>query len=212
MRLHLTFDDGPDPVSTPAVLRALADQAATATFFVLGSAVRSHLALVRATIAAGHRVELHGDRHERHDRMGVDEIRADARAGLLALAVAGVRPAWWRTPWGRITDGTREVAADLGLALVGWDADTHDWRGDRAEDMLEVLVRDAPAGGIVLAHDGLGPGATRDDCRETARFVGLAAAWARDAGLALEALPAPRGGADTGAGPVPAAEVEVTWP
>jgi peptidoglycan/xylan/chitin deacetylase (PgdA/CDA1 family) len=191
MPLHLTFDDGPSPAWTPVVLAALERVGARATFFVLGEAVAAHPALVRATVRAGHRVELHAHRHERHDRLTAAEIGADADAALGALADAGVHPAWWRTPWGRITDDTRAVAAARGLALVGWDADTHDWRGDRAEDMLAAVARDAPAGGTVLAHDGLGPGALRTGCEETVRFVTLVAAWARERGLALEPLPAP---------------------
>ncbi|MEV4422986.1 polysaccharide deacetylase family protein [Patulibacter sp. NPDC049589] len=189
--LHLTFDDGPSPAWTPVVLAALERIGARATFFVLGDAVRAHPDLVRAAVAHGHRVELHADRHERHDRMSAAAIRADAGAALDALRAAGVAPAWWRTPWGRITDATRTVAAERGLRLVGWDADTHDWRGDRAEAMLAAVERDAPAGGVVLAHDGLGPGATRAGCEETVRFVSLAGAWARARGLELEPLPVP---------------------
>lgn len=191
MPLHLTFDDGPSPAWTPVVLAALGRVGARATFFVLGRSARRHPELVRTIVAAGHDVQLHADRHERHDRLTRDEIGADVDAALRALSTAGVFPTLWRTPWGRITDDTRVVAARRGLALVGWDADTHDWRGDRAEAMLAAVERDAPSGGIVLAHDALGPGARRPGCEETVRFVTLAAAWAAERGLALEPLPAP---------------------
>lgn len=191
MPLHLTFDDGPSPAWTPVVLAALERVGARATFFVLGEAVLRHPDVVRTVAAAGHGVELHAHRHVRHDRLSAAGIADDARAALDALATVDVVPSCWRTPWGRITDDTRAVATDLGLALVGWDADTHDWRGDDAEAMLAAVARDTPAGGIVLGHDGLGPGALRDGCEETVRFVTLVAAWARERGLALEPLPAP---------------------
>ena len=191
MPLHLTFDDGPSPAWTPVVLAALERVGARATFFVLGEAVLEHPEVVRTLAAAGHRVELHGHRHVRHDRLTAAEIAQDAAAALEALAAAGIVPAWWRTPWGRVTDDTRAVAADHGLTLVRWDADTHDWRGDAAEAMVAAVERDAGEGGVELADDELGPGALRDGCEETVRFVTLVAAWARTRGLALEALPAP---------------------
>jgi peptidoglycan/xylan/chitin deacetylase (PgdA/CDA1 family) len=191
MPLHLTFDDGPSPEWTPVVLAALARVGARATFFVLGQHARRHPDLVRATVAGGHGVQLHADRHDRHDRLTREEIDADADAALRALTDAGVQPTLWRTPWGRITDDTRAVAARRGLRLVGWDADTHDWRGDPAEAMLAAVRRDAPTGGIVLAHDALGPGVRRTGCEETVRFVTLVAAWAAERDLPLEPLPAP---------------------
>jgi peptidoglycan-N-acetylglucosamine deacetylase len=191
MALHLTFDDGPSPAWTPVVLAALERVGARATFFVLGEAVLEHPEVVRTVAAAGHRVELHAHRHVRHDRLSVGEIAEDTAEALEALATAGISPAWWRTPWGRVTDDTRAVAADHGLTVLGWDADTHDWRGDDAGAMVAAVERDAGDGGVVLAHDGLGPGALRDGCEETVRFVTLVAAWARSRGLALEALPEP---------------------
>src|SRR4051812_3475218 len=66
--LALTFDDGPDPRGTPAVLAALAEAAATATFFVLGERVERRPEMVEAVLAAGHEVEVHGYAHLRHPR------------------------------------------------------------------------------------------------------------------------------------------------
>lgn len=194
MPLHLTFDDGPSPDWTPQVLAALEAAGARATFFVLGGAVREHPGLIASMVDAGHRVELHAEVHERHDRLTTDAIREDARTALAALSAAGTGTTrWWRTPWGRVTDGTLDVAGELGLALVGWDADTHDWRGDPAEAMRAAIERDAAGGGIVLAHDALGPGATREGCAETVALVPLAAAWAAERGLELTVLPDPAG-------------------
>jgi len=64
--------------------------------------------------------------HVRHDAMTRREIEADVESGLLALG----RSVWyWRTPWGLITPATEEVAIKHRLRLVGWTADTEDWRG-----------------------------------------------------------------------------------
>lgn len=189
--LHLTFDDGPCRTWTPWTLRALADHDVQATFFVLGSAARRAPELVRAALAAGHRVELHADEHVRHTERTRDEIAADADRALATLAALGACPRWWRTPWGVATEDTRAVAAERGLELVRWDADTHDWRGDDPMTMLGAVARDVPRGGVVLAHDALGPGARRDGCGATVALIGLAVAWARARGLPLRALPDP---------------------
>lgn len=185
--LYLTFDDGPHPAWTPAVADALAAVGAQATFFVMAPAAHEQAALVRRLVAAGHAVELHASRHRRHSELDRVAVGREAVEGLRGLARVGIRPCRWRTPWGSLHPATPAVAAAHGLTLTGWTADTHDWRGDRAEAMVEVL---AP-GAVVLCHDGLGPGARRQDASETVRFVGRAAAWARERGLALEALPAP---------------------
>jgi hypothetical protein len=68
-------------------------------------------------------------------------------------------------PW------TAAVAAERGLDVTGWTADSHDWRGDPAEAMLAAVVPALGPGGLVLMHDGLGPGALRADCRETVRLI-----------------------------------------
>lgn len=87
----------------------------------------------------------------------------------------------WRIPWGHVAPYTEAVAEARGLAIVGWDADTHDWRGDSAEEMLARLRLEH--GGIVLAHDGIGAGARRVTAAETARLIRPLADQARAQGL-----------------------------
>ena len=100
-----------------------------------------------------------------------------------ALDVLGETPALWRVPWGDLAPWTGQVAAERGLTLAGWTADTHDWRGDSAETMLAAIKRRLEPGTVVLAHDGVGPGALREDCGETARLIGPLVAAARKRGL-----------------------------
>jgi peptidoglycan/xylan/chitin deacetylase (PgdA/CDA1 family) len=179
----LTFDDGPDPQWTPAVLDALAAAGARATFFVLGERVRAHPGLVRRTLAEGHVVEVHGDEHLSHPDAGEAAVRTDLTAALAALAQVGVEPRRWRIPWGRLAPFTPAVAAQAGLALTGWTVDTHDWRGDDAASMLAACAPALAPGTVVLAHDGLGPGALRTGCAETAALVGPLTTAIRAAGL-----------------------------
>jgi peptidoglycan/xylan/chitin deacetylase (PgdA/CDA1 family) len=187
--LALTFDDGPDPRWTPAVLDALAAAGARATFFVLGPCVAAHPDLVRRAAGEGHAIGVHAYDHVRHTERDAGDGAADLDRALDALDGVGVRPSLWRTPWGVEADWTRPAAAARGLRVVGWDTDTHDWRGDRAEDMLDAVAPAVgDAGAIVLAHDGLGPGALRDGCEETVALIAPLVALGRERGLRAEAL------------------------
>jgi peptidoglycan/xylan/chitin deacetylase (PgdA/CDA1 family) len=179
----LTFDDGPEPRWTAAVLDALASAGARATFFVLAAKAVCEPGLVERTLAEGHEVQLHGNRHLRHTDHDRATIEGDTDAALARLDLLGVRPTLWRLPWGREASWSPAIAGDRGLRIVGWDADTHDWRGDSAATMLDAVVGDLRDGCIVLAHDGLGPGARRDGCAETVALVGDLARLADERGL-----------------------------
>jgi peptidoglycan/xylan/chitin deacetylase (PgdA/CDA1 family) len=182
--MSLTLDDGPEDRWTDAVLDALGEARARATFFVLGARAERRPRLVERTLAEGHEIGLHGDRHLRHTEHGRGEIERDTDAALDRLAALGVRPSLWRLPWGRAAPWSAAIAAARGLRIVGWDADTHDWRGDGAGTMLAAVAPALRTGCVVLAHDGLGPGARRDGCEETVALVGPLVAAARARGLA----------------------------
>ncbi len=183
--LSLTFDDGPDPVWTPLVLQRLRRCRTPATFFVVGERVLAHPHAVREALADGHDVQLHCHRHIRHTELSEAELQRDTETGLAALEAVGVRPRLWRAPWGVCTDASHRVAERLGLRLVRWAIDTHDWRGDSAEAMFEGARSQLADGGAVLMHDALGPGARRAGCENTLALVGELAAAARAHGLVL---------------------------
>jgi peptidoglycan/xylan/chitin deacetylase (PgdA/CDA1 family) len=185
--LSLTFDDGPDASGTPAVLDALARAGAQATFFVIAPRAAAHPELIARIAADGHAIGLHCDEHVRHSERDERWCRADTERALHRLARLDITPRLWRTPWGDTAPWTAEIAAAHDLAMVGWTVDTHDWRGDDAATMFAATRPGLRAGAVVLAHDGIGPGARRDDIRETAAYVGLAAAHARRHELALTA-------------------------
>src|SRR5262245_61295731 len=132
----LTFDDGPDPRGTPAVLNALEAAGVTATFFVLGERVEQHAELLDRTLDAGHTVEVHGFAHLRHPHTARAAVAEDLDRALEVLRQNGVRPRRWRIPWGHLAAFSAQVANARGLEVVGWTTDTHDWRGDDARTML----------------------------------------------------------------------------
>lgn len=174
--MALTFDDGPDPRGTPAVLEALEAAAVTATFFVLAQRVEKHPELLERVVQAGHDVQIHGYEHLRHPYTARRQVEADIDRALEVIPATK-----WRIPWGHLAPYTQDVAKERSLTIVGWDADTHDWRGDSAETMLAQLQLEP--GGIVLAHDGIGAGARRRTAIETARLIKPLAEQARSRGL-----------------------------
>ena len=110
-------------------------------------------------LAEGHTVGVHAHDHVRHTDLDADAGARDLDAALAVLRAVGAAPTLWRTPWGVEADWTRPAAAARDLRLVHWTSDTHDWRGDAAGAMLAAVCDDVRDGAIVLAHDGLGPGA-----------------------------------------------------
>ncbi len=163
-QVALTFDDGPHPEWTPAVLDVLARHGARATFFPLSARALTHPELVARARAEGHAVGLHGWGHLRHPEHARTAVAADTDLALTAFA-APVR--WWRLPYGMAAPWSAELAAERGLEIAGWTHDTHDWRGDSAESM-----RFEPQDGdVVLLHDALGPGVRRETCAETVALV-----------------------------------------
>ncbi len=186
--LAMTFDDGPDERWTAVLLEALARHAATATFFVLGPRAEAQPQLIRRMLDHGHSVGLHCEAHVRHSHRDRAWVEADTERALTRLRRIGVVPSLWRTPWGDTAPWTAAVAQRHGLRVVRWTVDTHDWRGDSAPAMFAATRDGLVPGAVVLAHDGIGPGARRRDAAETVRYLDLVARHAARRGLRLEAL------------------------
>ena len=172
-RISLTFDDGPHPIWTPRVLRALQRAEARATFFVVVSLARRFPRLISDILRYGHEVEFHCTEHVRHTEQSRKEVEADVREGLRELHRQGVHPRFWRPPWGVLAPFTAEIAYAFGLEIALWTKGSQDWRGDSASKMLEHVEPGLRPGSIVLMHDGIGPGALRSGCGETVTFVGI---------------------------------------
>jgi peptidoglycan-N-acetylglucosamine deacetylase len=184
----LTFDDGPDPLGTPAVLEELARLGWTATFFLLGSQVRAFPDVARAVAAAGHEIAVHGDVHRSHLIRTPRDVRRDiARALADIREVTGASPRWYRAPYGHFSAGTMRAAAALGLEPVVWTAWGCDWRGGPADDVLRHVVRGLGDGGTVLLHDS-DCTSEPDSWRTTVAALPLLAAEFHRRGLAVRPL------------------------
>jgi peptidoglycan-N-acetylglucosamine deacetylase len=151
----LTFDDGPDAKSTPAILDGLDALDWKATFFMLGSMVDRDPGLAKEVADRGHEVAVHGYTHASHLRRAPTDLRADiARARDVITAATGQTPRWFRPPYGSVAWGSLVGARRAGLATVLWSAWGRDWRGDAsAADVVRDVARQLGPGATVLLHD-----------------------------------------------------------
>ena len=151
----LTFDDGPHPQGTPAVLETLREHSAVATFFLAGEQVVRRPSLVREIVAAGHRVELHCFRHRNLLRLGVREFLDDAECARAAIEEAGNQAiADYRPPYGIFSAATLRAVHRRGWRPVLWSQWGRDWaRRATAESIARRASAGIRAGDIVLLHD-----------------------------------------------------------
>ncbi|HET7484876.1 MAG TPA: polysaccharide deacetylase family protein [Solirubrobacterales bacterium] len=151
----LTFDDGPHPQGTPAVLETLREHGATATFFLAGEQVVRRPALAAEIVAAGHRVELHCHRHRNLLRLGVREFLEDAERARAAIEEAsGQAIADYRPPYGIFSTATLRAVRRRGWRPVLWSRWGKDWRKRAtAESIARRSGSGIRAGDIVLLHD-----------------------------------------------------------
>jgi len=151
----LTFDDGPDPASTPKFLDALAAEGVRATFFLLGTQLAAAPDLARRIVQDGHEVAVHSWTHRPHllqpPHAIVSELR---RTRDLVVEVTGQRPRFWRPPNGIPTGTSLLAARTLGMRTVLWTGDGRDWRASATGASIAArLDPHLRRGGVVLLHD-----------------------------------------------------------
>jgi peptidoglycan/xylan/chitin deacetylase (PgdA/CDA1 family) len=177
----LTFDDGPDPDATPAVLDALEEARARATFFLVGEQVEAHPALAREIVARHHEVQAHCFDHTGHARVAdpADDLWRTIEAIFKAT---GISPTHQRPPYGRFTPASHEVCLQAGLQPVYWSAWGEDWEDIAPDRIADVVTRDLSDGLVILMHDSARY-AHRPSARATAAAIPLIAAAMAEASL-----------------------------
>jgi peptidoglycan/xylan/chitin deacetylase (PgdA/CDA1 family) len=151
----LTFDDGPDPASTPRFAELLRDRQVRATFFLLGSMVLRAPGLAAELASAGHEIALHGWLHRYLPTRGpVAAFRDLQRGAELIASVTGAWPRYFRPPYGVLSGPAIVAARRLGLTPVLWGAWGREWTpGATAAGVYQTLQRGLAGGVTVLLHD-----------------------------------------------------------
>jgi peptidoglycan-N-acetylglucosamine deacetylase len=151
----LTFDDGPDPASTPAILDGLDGLGWTATFFLLGVMADAYPGMAKEVAARGHEIAVHGYEHRGTLMRTPGALTNDLRRAMDVIESAtAVRPRWYRPPTGELSAGALIAARRVGVQTVMWTAWGRDWRAQATpESVLTDLRSGVLDGGTVLLHD-----------------------------------------------------------
>lgn len=152
----LTFDDGPDPATTPEVLRILSSRGATASFFCVGERVERSKQLAAEIVREGHRVENHTYRHSpafffHSPRTLRDELE---RCSAAVAEATGRAPIWFRAPAGFRGPLLQPTLEDQGLSLASWTRRGFDAFERDPKRVVRRLTRNLRARDILLLHDG----------------------------------------------------------
>ncbi|WP_166454896.1 polysaccharide deacetylase family protein [Duganella aquatilis] len=157
----LTFDDGPSAENTPLVLKALADQCARATFFMLGQGLRKDPELARETVREGHSAGIHSDTHPHMAALTPAQQLDDlAQSRAAYKATFGAETPAYRFPYLEETPTLLDALKRDNITVASIDMGINDWI---PEDTNEVLAGrltaslDKTGGGIILMHDANGP-------------------------------------------------------
>ncbi|MEK3883957.1 polysaccharide deacetylase family protein [Paenibacillus sp. PL2-23] len=152
-RVALTFDDGPDPHYTTAILDILREKGVKATFFVVGSQVEKYPDVMKRMIEEGHAVGNHTHAHKNLTKLSrhgiIEEIEETDDAILETL---GFEPELFRAPYGAVSDTLEAVLEETNRRLVGWTVDTRDWAGTPISEMRKMIRKETEPDGIILLH------------------------------------------------------------
>lgn len=173
-RVALTFDDGPNPETTPKVLDILKAKNIKATFLINGSRVSSDAArnLLRREVEEGHLVGNHTQNHQNSTELSEASFRTQVERTDEILRDADITPKWFRFPFGASTCATAGAVRGYGYTTLGWHVDSADWcfasghgtcprstfkyvDNNYRSDIVGLTVSQVRAtqGGIVLFHD-----------------------------------------------------------
>lgn len=154
----LTFDDGPWPANTSAVLKALAEQCTKAMFFPIGKHAGWHPEIMKQVAAAGHTVGSHTWSHKDLSRMTPDEAKAELEKGIAAVSIAlGNKPIapFFRFPALKHPPETVKYLGERNVGMFSTDLDSFDFKMRKPEQVVASVMKrlDKRGKGIVLMHD-----------------------------------------------------------
>lgn len=152
--VSLTFDDGPDPISTPALLNLLEKKNIKATFFVTGKNASGHPDLIQTIIRQGHTIGNHSYHHDplimlKSSKKLFQEIQRTQDI----LKIHGIHTLIFRPPAGITNPKLGKILSRLGMVCVNYSCRAFDMGNRRIQNLSEKIVRKIQPGDIVLLHD-----------------------------------------------------------
>ena len=181
--VYLTYDDGPSRY-TPKILDLLKAYRANATFFVVGSQVRTREATLRRIRNDGHLVGNHSWSHPLLTRLSPAQVRGQFRRTDAAITAQGLpQPRCERPPYGGFNTLVRRISTQRRQSMIIWTIDTRDWALPGARVIVRRTLGNVRNGSIVLMHDGGG------DRRQTVAATRAILRGLHDRGFTIASLP-----------------------
>ncbi|GII91972.1 polysaccharide deacetylase family protein [Sinosporangium siamense] len=149
----LTFDDGPGKYAGE-LLDTLKKHKAKATFFLQGQYVKSRPAFARRMAKEGHELGNHSYRHSNFTGISIEDIRTEVVSTQeIVHEVTGEWPVLLRPPYGLSTPSVEQVAAEVNLPIVLWNAGSRDWALRDTKEITKQVLKVAERNSVVLMHD-----------------------------------------------------------
>ncbi|MBQ3474394.1 polysaccharide deacetylase family protein [Candidatus Saccharibacteria bacterium] len=147
----LTFDDGPSPSTTPALLDILSEKSVLATFFMLGNMAQNNPGIVKRIEREGHEVASHTMYHQNLVLLSRGAVQSDVNEAKTVFSnILGHTPKLTRPPYGNFNDA---VFSSTNTPLILWSVDPQDWRNKDASTILGITLNQVHDGAIILLHD-----------------------------------------------------------
>lgn len=179
--VSLTFDDGPHPYYTEALLTILKLEGVKATFFTVGKMGEKYSNLLRRIVEDGHEIGNHTFSHTTLSNLSATDIETEYRANSAVIeAATGKRPVFCRPPGGRYNELAIRIAQDLGMTTTLWTDDPGDYEITDPKKLERQTFSKVANGGIILLHSGVAqtleilPELIHSVRRQGFRFVSLA--------------------------------------
>jgi peptidoglycan/xylan/chitin deacetylase (PgdA/CDA1 family) len=155
--IALTFDDGPNPYYTSQVLAILQRYGIKATFFDVGYLVADFPNIVRQEYNQGNIVANHSWSHPELTSLSAQGIKSQLTSTTnIIQATIGIRPTFFRPPYGAINNQVLVQARNLHYTTVMWDGSAEDWNLPGVYTIVNKTLYYARNGAILLLHDGGG--------------------------------------------------------
>ncbi|ADL12783.1 polysaccharide deacetylase family protein [Acetohalobium arabaticum] len=157
MQIALTFDDGPDKIYTPQILKILKKYDIKATFFLLGKEVQKYPQITKQIIEEGHLIGNHSWSHPDLTKLDKEELKKEVLTTEEKIKeVTGRAPALIRPPYGAVSDEIVDQLKEMNYKIIHWSVDSLDWNSDTKEEILDRVLPRLKPGVIILFHSSIG--------------------------------------------------------
>lgn len=149
--ISLTFDDGPNPITTPRLLTILREKNVKASFFMLGQNIVTNPELVRQVADEGHSIGSHSYSHPNLTTLAPEDIKTQVQATDQAIAAAtGKIPTDFRPPYGAVDRTSAEI---IDRPIIQWSVDSEDWKTKDTPKIIKRVMKTSYNNSIILMHD-----------------------------------------------------------